>query len=217
MSQIKKGASITWPGFPTFAIMYIPPHYRNQNQDELLAFIRSHPFAIVVSNGETVPMATHLPFVAEEKDGKIFLTSHFSAANPQANALKNGSGLLVIFSGPNAYISPSLYEKKENVPTWNYIAVHCSGKVIFDQSEETKKKALESMIGFFEPEYQQQWESLRPGYINGLMKGIVAFSVEVTNLEGKFKLSQNKTAAEQKNIADSLTDEELKTQMNKNL
>lgn len=196
--------------------MYIPPHYRNQNQDELLGFIRSHPFAIVVSNGETVPMATHLPFIPEEKDGKLFLTSHFSAGNPQAHALKSDSGLLVIFSGPNAYISPSLYEKKENVPTWNYIAVHCSGKVILDQSEETKKKVLEAMIAFFEPEYQLQWESLRPEYINGLMKGIVAFSVEVTNLEGKFKLSQNKTASEQKNIADSLTDEELKKQMNKN-
>lgn len=197
--------------------MYIPPHYRNTDMQELLAFMRAHPFAIITSNGENTPLATHLPFVIEEADGKIILISHLSAGNPHARVLQDTTEALVIFSGPHAYVSPSLYEKQENVPTWNYIAVHCSGPVKIDHSDAGKKKALEQMIHAFEPAYQLQWESLKPEYIAGMMKGIVAFSIELSNLEGKFKLSQNKTLAEQKRISESLPDEELKNQMKKNL
>lgn len=197
--------------------MYIPAHFRNQNEEELLAFMQAHPFATICCNGNPVPLVTHLPFVSEKTAGKIILTSHFSAANPQAKTLAENDEVLIVFSGPNAYISPALYEKEENVPTWNYIAVHCTGKYHPDHSEAAKEKVLQQMIDQFEPEYRTQWEKLNPQYTNGLMKGIVAFSVEVLNLEGKFKLSQNKTKSEQKHIADSLSDEELKTHIQKNL
>ena len=197
--------------------MYIPAHFSNQNEEELFSFMQAHPFAMICSNGNPVPLLTHLPFVAEINDGKVLLTSHFSAANPQAKLLAENDEVLVVFSGPNAYISPSLYEKTENVPTWNYIAVHCSGKYRPDHSEEAKEKVLLQMISRFEPEYRAQWEKLNPDYTKGLMNGIVAFSVEVSKLEGKFKLSQNKTPAEQKRIAESLSDEEMKKHIHKNL
>lgn len=197
--------------------MYIPPHFRNENQDELVAFMRSHPFALLASNGNEVPDLTHIPFVVNEMNGRILLRSHLSAGNPHARNLQEGADLLVAFSGPNAYISPGLYEKKENVPTWNYIAVHARGKCRLLQSDAEKTAILEEMIGYFEPAYRAQWESLDPKYIGGMLRGIVAFSVEVINLDGKFKLSQNKTRNEQKKIADSLSEPELKSRMNQNI
>jgi transcriptional regulator len=193
--------------------MYIPPYYHNQNEEELLAFMQAHPFALITSNGASVPWATHLPFVIEKHESRIVLYSHFAFANPHGQALEEGDSVLIVFSGPNAYISPSLYDHQQNVPTWNYIAVHATGVFRSDNSDEIKEKVLQKMIGFFEPAYQDQWKSLSSEYINGLMKGILAFSVELTKLEGKFKLSQNKTAAEQKRIAESLSDTELKKHM----
>jgi transcriptional regulator len=101
--------------------MYIPPHFRQHDPEAAIAFMKRHPFAVIVSNGAEAPLATHLPFHTSEENGSIVLTAHFAKANPQWKTL---SDVLVIFSGPHAYISPSNYEKEENVPTWNYIAVH---------------------------------------------------------------------------------------------
>lgn len=194
--------------------MYIPPHFRNDNRDELLAFMRAHPFALVASNGEKIPQVTHLPFAIVETGGQLRLLSHFSAVNPHARSLQEGDEVLIIFSGPNAYVSPSHYEKKENVPTWNYIAVHASGKVHTDSSGALKEEVLQQMIAGFEPAYREQWESLDPKYVAGLMQGIIAFEVEVLNLEGKFKLSQNKTAEERNRIASALKESGLSDWMN---
>jgi transcriptional regulator len=189
--------------------MYIPPHYRNSNHNDLLAFMKAHPFALLTSNGAKIPLATHLPFIVKEAGEKLILSSHFSAGNPHAHSLTNGADALVIFSGPHAYISPSLYEKKENVPTWNYIAVHASGTFRRDDSEESKEEVLKQMIGLFEPSYLEQYDSLNRDYISKMIKGIVAFDIEVLNLEGKFKLSQNKTMNERKRIEESLSGNEL--------
>lgn len=183
--------------------MYIPSYYLNANQDELLAFAGAHPFAVICSNGADVPLATHLPFIIRKEEKKIVLVSHFARANPHASALKDNDKVLVIFSGPNAYISPSHYEKKENVPTWNYIAVHVTGNIRLLHSDAEKAKILLDTIMNFDPGYKKQWNELPSDYIAGMMKGIVAFEVEVTKLEGKFKLSQNKTAAEQAKISNA--------------
>lgn len=196
--------------------MYIPAYFRNSNLKDLLAFMRAHPFALVVSNGEKIPEATHLPFVLREKENGISLLSHFSAANPHAKKLREGEELLIVFSGPNAYVSPSLYEKKENVPTWNYIAVHATAKVRLEPAAALKEEVLSAMIGSFEPAYREQWNTLDPKYISGLMNGIIAFEAEVVNLEGKFKLSQNKTENERQRIAQALRDSGLSQWMNEN-
>ena len=145
--------------------MYIPSHFRNDNQAELLSFMKAHPFALICSNGSTIPLATHLPFTVREESGKLFLVSHFAYGNPHAHALKDGNELLVIFSGPNAYISPDLYEKKENVPTWNYIAVHASGNYHLLDSNEQKEKVLLTTIANFDPDFKKQWDGLNPDYI----------------------------------------------------
>lgn len=182
--------------------MYIPPYYEEKDKAKLLAFMQAHNFANLVSITNNVPTATHLPFVIEERDGKICLISHMAKANPQWHSFSNGE-LLIIFQGPHAYISPSNYEKQQNVPTWNYIAVHAYGKakIIEDTTELTN--LMKRTIRQFESGFYEQWKNLAPDYVNGMLKAIVGFEIEVTKLEGKFKLSQNKTKNEQQNIIDS--------------
>jgi transcriptional regulator len=112
---------------------------------------------------------------------------------------------LVLFSEPHAYISPSNYEKLLNVPTWNYISVHAYGKAKILHEQEEKAVVLEQTISFYEAAYKVQWDQLPEDYRVGMMKGIVAFEIVVTDIQGKKKLSQNKTMHEQANIVASLS------------
>lgn len=181
--------------------MYIPAHYKEEDQAKLLAFMQANSFALLVSHAQGL-LATHLPFVATEINGKVLLRSHMAKANPQWKEL--GGEVLVVFQGPHAYISPTLYEKKENVPTWNYIAVHAYGKVRLISEETEVRGLLEGMIREYEKGYLAQYKELPEDYIDKMIKGIVAFEIEVDRLQGKRKLSQNKTEQEQKNIIHSL-------------
>src|SRR6218665_543935 len=107
--------------------MYIPPYYREEDKNKLTGFMLAHNFANLISSNNNVPVATHLPFVIEQRGEKLFLVSHMAKANPQWQNFADNE-LLIIFQGPHAYISPQHYEKQQNVPTWNYIAVHAYGK-----------------------------------------------------------------------------------------
>ncbi|HEU4718592.1 MAG TPA: FMN-binding negative transcriptional regulator [Bacteroidia bacterium] len=185
--------------------MYIPPHFRNENEKELTAFITHHPMAMIASNGETVPDVTHLPFHLVQSGGKQFLESHFSAANPHAGTLSENAEVIVIFSGPNAYISPVHYEKPQNVPTWNFIAVHVHGKIHFHTEEDRSLEILRNTIGAHDPAWLENFNALDTSYLSAMIKGIRAFSVEITAFEGKYKLSQNRTGSERKNITDHLS------------
>lgn len=180
--------------------MYIPPYYHETDELKLTGFMREHSFAIVVSAQQSNARATHLPFVLEKRNDKIFLISHLAKANPQWKEF-NDNELLIIFHGPHGYVSPSNYEKKQNVPTWNYIAVHAYGKASLIEEPTAVIDVLEKMILNYESEYFKQWKELSDDYKYNMIKGIVAFEVEVSRLEGKFKLSQNKTPNEQHAIA----------------
>lgn len=167
--------------------------------------MKRYPFAVIVSNGIDTPVATHLPFHIAVEGDQIVLTAHFAKANPQWKSL---SDVLVIFSGPHAYISPGNYEKEENVPTWNYIAVHAYGKAELVTDAEEGFAILEDMMQQSEPEYLAQWERLNEDYKQKLYKGIVPFRIHVTRLDAKEKLSQNKTTTERTNIIDWLSKSE---------
>lgn len=182
--------------------MYIPPYYREQDSDKLISFMQAHNFANLVSCANNVPTATHLPFVIEKREEKLFLVSHMAKANPQWQGFGN-SELLVIFQGPHAYISPSHYEKQQNVPTWNYIAVHAYGKAKLIEDPKDVWNLMERTIHNFEEKFFEQWKSLSSEYVNGMLKAIVAFEIEVIRMDGKYKLSQNKTKTEQQNIISS--------------
>jgi len=188
--------------------MYIPSHFSFTERADIVAFMRRFNFAAIVSQVDGVPFATHLPFVVEEEEtGQVRLLAHFAKANPQWKNLE-GQTALVIFSEPHAYISPSLYEKEQNVPTWNYVAVHAYGKPSLILEEKSAFSLLEKQMQAFEGEYLAQWTRLSQDYKNAMVKGIVAFEIPLEKWEAKQKLSQNKKPQEQANIMSHLSENE---------
>ena len=165
--------------------------------------MQRYSFATIVTTIDGLPVATHLPFLVKRKNDKLILQAHFAKANPQWKQIE-GTTSLVIFTEPHAYISPNNYEKVENVPTWNYIAVHAYGKAHMLDSVEQKAELLKHTINSFESAYLQQWEGLPEQYRLKMMNGIVAFEIEVTDLQAKKKLSQNRSEKEIENIIHSL-------------
>ncbi|MEP7269171.1 MAG: FMN-binding negative transcriptional regulator [Saprospiraceae bacterium] len=184
--------------------MYIPNTNLMSGKSEAVEFMQRFNFATIISAKSDFPMATHLPFLVSFKDDIIILTSHFAKANEHWKLIETDK-ILVIFSEPHAYISPKNYEKKLNVPTWNYISVHAYGQGRIINDQENVLKVLENTINTFESEYMHQWDLLPHDYKDKMSKAIVAFEVRVTDLQAKKKLSQNKTEAERLNIIDSLS------------
>ena len=184
--------------------MYLPRHFRQDNPAALLEFMRAHNFAILVTVVDGAPFATHLPLTAEAAPEGLRLLGHLAKANPQWPSLAGQREALAIFQGPHAYISPTLYEQRQSVPTWNYTAVHAYGsvRVITDLAET--EAVLQRLIQRHEPPYQAHWRELPERYRLGMLNGVVAFELSVSRLEGKFKLSQNRTAAEQRTIIAAL-------------
>ena len=181
--------------------MYIPKHFAQDNQALLIEVMRAQSFALLIStqeNGE--PFVTHLPFVVRDKADHLIIEGHMARANPHWQFLEKDTRALIVFNGPHAYVSPSLYESKENVPTWNYVAVHAYGQVKLAHGMPDKHAAQTRLIDAVEPSYQQQFDELRPAYLHGRMSAIVAFEMIVERLEGKFKLSQNRPMADRHNV-----------------
>ncbi|MHC5719309.1 MAG: FMN-binding negative transcriptional regulator, partial [Nostoc sp.] len=173
--------------------MYRPTAFQEDNVDKLIAFMRANSFATLVSIIDGVACASHIPLVIAMQGDTVKLIGHMAKQNPQSQSL--GTELLTIFTGAHAYISPTLYEKHESVPTWNYIAVHAYGipKVIMlNDSPESMNQMINEMIDTYDADYKSHWHGLSDGFREGLMNDIVGFEITVTRLEGKYKLSQNR-------------------------
>ncbi len=184
--------------------MYIPEFNRQEDRATILAFMRANPFAILVSNVDGIPFATHLPLLIDEAGDQIVVQGHMAKANVHWKSMNETEESLIIFHGPHAYISPSLYENRESVPTWNYAAVHVYGEPTLFTDEESLRATLHRMIDTFESSYMTQWSELSEEYRSRMMKHIVGFNIKVKKLEGKFKLSQNRTRGEQARVIQSL-------------
>jgi transcriptional regulator len=185
--------------------MYIPEHFRNEDRATALAFIRAHPFAILVSNNEWGPFATHVPIVIRESGERLTIRGHVAKANPHWQYLQKDPISLMIFHGPHAYISPSNYDTREAVPTWNYGAVHIYGSAKVFAEAEQLLHMLHELIPTFDAAYGQQWGKLSEMYRQRMLGHIVGFEIAVTTIEAKFKLSQNRTRNEQQQVIDSLS------------
>jgi transcriptional regulator len=194
--------------------LYIPEHFRVRDHADAVAFMRANPFAILISPtgspDDDGPFATHLPLVIrelEEQDeagGQIILRGHVAKANPHWHYLEREPRCLTIFHGAHAYVSPTNYVTHENVPTWNYGAVHAYGNArVFSEPNELLG-ILHELIPLFEPAYAEQWASLAPAYRERMLSHIVGFEIAVTKIEAKFKLSQNRTREEQSNVMSTL-------------
>ncbi len=172
--------------------MYIPEIYKNENIEEIYSFMHENGFAILVNILDGKPWATHIPLVLENTiDGKRKLVGHISKDNPQGNSLTNQSEVLAIFSGVHAYISSSWYDH-ENVPTWNYSAVHVYGEIQILSHDEAIK-SLEKLVDKYEK------KSKKPIKVANLSektmqqaKGIIAFEIEITSISAVHKMSQNR-------------------------
>lgn len=183
--------------------MFIPDDFDFKNNAQKIAFMKKYSFATIITVKDDIPIATQLPFIIDDTSGKLLLRSHFALANEQVEYIVNNTSL-VIFTEPHAYISPSLYEKRESVPTWDYIAIHAYGKARIIEDAEGKIELLEQMISYYEEEYMEQWKSLSEKFKKGMIRGIAAFELEVTDFQGQKKLSQNKSEAERKRIVEHL-------------
>lgn len=183
--------------------MYIPKHFK-MDPAEALEFMRAHPFAILVTVADGIPVATHIPVQVHAADGQVWVTGHLAHANMQKRTFSNGTTALLIFHGPHAYISSSWYTVDE-VPTWNYLAVHAYGP-IRTLSERDLAADLQALLAQYEGhrERGRLWHTLPPELLERQMKGIVGFRVDVTIIEAKAKMSQNRQNVDYKRIVERL-------------
>jgi transcriptional regulator len=184
--------------------VYVPEHFRVQDHADAIAFMRANPFAILVSSTDDGPFATHLPVFVSATGERLVIRGHVAKANPHWRYLEGQPSCLTIFHGAHAYVSTSNYVARENVPTWNYGAVHVYGNARVFASPEDLQGVLHQLIGTFEAAYADQWAGLSESYRERMLSHIVGFEIAVTRIEAKFKLSQNRTSEEQSNVIDSL-------------
>ena len=186
--------------------MYRPTAFQEDDVDKLVSFMKANSFATLVSIVDGVPFASHIPLVITNQEDSVKLIGHLAKQNPQWQAFGTTESLAV-FTGAHAYISPALYEKHESVPTWNYVAVHAYGVpqlITLNDSPESMDKMIDEMIDTYEADYKSHWHDLSNGFRAGMMNGIVGFEMTVTRLEGKYKLSQNRSQTDQQNVSKAL-------------
>jgi transcriptional regulator len=184
--------------------MYIPELYKNENEEEITTFLRNNSFGILVNLLDGQLWATHIPLELEENESeKKLLYGHISKDNPQWKGFQSNADILAIFSGPHSYISSSWYEK-ENVPTWNYIAVHVYGKIKIIEGDD-----VIASLKRLTDKYEQN--SKNPVRLEDLSEktmrqvaGIVAFEIEIDRIEAVKKMSQNRNERDYSNIVSEL-------------
>jgi len=191
--------------------MYLPPHFEERRLELLHDLIKKHPFGCVVtySNGELD--ANHLPFeIVSDKGDFGKLLAHISRQNPLAEVLKNDADVLVIFSIDDVYISPNWYvgkfEHHKVVPTWNYVVIHAKGKARIIEDEKVLRGILARLTREHESNQNVPWKmtDAPSEFISERMKHIVGIQIEITDLVGKFKLSQNRNKNDISSVATAL-------------
>lgn len=176
--------------------MYLPSHFDDEQGQHARRLMREYPFASLVSNDDDgFPFVTHLPLHLHEQDGSLLLLGHCARANPHGRYLQARPEALVVFMGPHAYLSPSVYPDVQRVPTWNYLSVHARVRARLIDDADDKDRLLKHLIGDHEPAYAAQWRALPADYQQRMMRGIVAFELEVIDLQCKLKLNQHRPEA----------------------
>ena len=184
--------------------MYAPRHNQIEDRGALLAYMRAYSFAALATSGPGGLVATHLPFVIEDEAGRITLLAHMAKANPQWRDFAVGPEAMMVFMQPHAYVSPRLYDSRQNVPTWNYVAVHAYGRPVLIEERAAKLELQKKLIRQHDAGYLAQLAELPSDYLDARLAAIVSFSIVVTRIEARFKLSQDKNPAERERIAREL-------------
>lgn len=184
--------------------MYIPHYFKNENIEDVLDFIEKNSFGILISLSGSKLVATHIPLELDKNEnGQPVLYGHISKANPQWKNFVNDSEVLAIFNGPHCYISSSWYDN-ENVPTWNYLAVHIYGKVKIIEGERLIA-ALTKLVDKYEKQMNNPVSvtTMSEAFLAKEIKGIVGFEIEITEIQAACKLSQNR---DKKNLSNIITE-----------
>jgi transcriptional regulator len=179
--------------------MYIPPHNRNDDLQQLHAFVKANSFATLVSQHDGTPLATHLPLQVIAEGERWRIEGHVARANPQWQSLE-GQTVLAIFNGPHAYISPTNYAQNTGVPTWNYAVVHVYGRISLLHDEAGKMRVLTRLQHHYEHTAHDTFMAQPEAFRSGQLRGIVAFDMQVERIEGKYKLSQNRSRDDRESV-----------------
>ena len=183
--------------------MYSPPYNRVEDRAELIAFMRAHNFVLLVTATGGNVQASHLPAVIEQSQETLKLDMHMARNNPQWQEFFDEE-VLVVFSGPHAYISPRWYEQKPRVPTWNYAAVHAYGVPKIISEPQAKHASQRRLVASLDAEWLPKFDALPAAYVSSMLEGIVNFEIPVTRTETRWKLSQNRGRREMELIAAAL-------------
>ena len=190
--------------------MYNLQYYKENDKGVVLQFIHEHPFAFLIGCSEKgEPVATQIPVFIDEREDKLFLTGHIMRQTDHHKAFEKNSNVLAVFTGPHAYVSATWYSNPHQASTWNYMSVHVRGVLKF-LDEEGLISVLRKTTLHFENGRQRSstvFDNLSTKYVNKLMKAIIAFELEVTNIDNVFKLSQNRDEESYYNIVEKLEEQ----------
>lgn len=191
--------------------MYLPAPFAESRPEELQRIMRDHPLAMLVTQRPDGLEADHLPFLFAADQGPLgTLQAHVARANPLWQAVRDGDAVLAVFRGTDGYISPNWYPSKQethrHVPTWNYEAVHAHGRIRVRDDEKFLRAVLGRLTRVHEADESRPWRmSDAPAdYLAELLAQIVGIEIELTRIEGKRKLSQNRDARDFENTAQTL-------------
>jgi transcriptional regulator len=187
------------------SFLYNPSPFHERDYSIVREFIQAHPFATVISQNDEGLIVSHIPMLIEPGSEPLQLVGHVARKNPHGESLRQCNPVLVIFGGPNSYVSPSLYEDPVAIPTINYIALHVRGKPRPIDDPSRTLQHLETLIQHYEGSDNGRWDiSLLPReFVTKALYGIVAFEVTATSIEGKFKLSQNKSETDRSRVMEA--------------
>lgn len=187
-------------------VMYIPGSFRQTDLAVLHAMIEQYNFAIMFSQHDGLPYATHLPFLLDPSRGEYgTLIAHIARANPHWKKIDAATEVLIVFQGPHSYISPSWYQEQESVPTWNYVAVHAYGTPVMIHEPSAIRPIVDKLVDVHETAIQSPWDrSLAEPDMDTDLRAIVGLEIPIRRLEGKFKLNQNRSQEDQAGVIRAL-------------
>jgi transcriptional regulator len=178
--------------------MYVPGHFAESDAAKLSRLIGENGFGLLVTVTERKPVASHVPFLYEKE--RNVLLAHVARANPQWQHFSNDADVMVVFQGPHAYVSPSWY-RAPGVPTWNYAVAHVYGRARALEDAAALKGIVEKLTAKYESHYEKPWT---PAYDPRMLNAIVGIEVAITEVQGKFKLSQNRPADDRAAVIERL-------------
>jgi transcriptional regulator len=191
--------------------MYLPPQFAETDEDVMRALIAAHPLGLLISSSETGVQANPVPFLVSGENGATRLSAHLSRANPQWRHVQDGASVLVVFQGDDTYVTPSWYQSKAEhgkvVPTWNYAMVQARGTASVEESPEWLGSQVGDLTDRHEADRDTPWKvgDAPEKFVQAQLRGIVGIDIAVSELTGKWKVSQNRPEADRHGVHAGLT------------